>query len=48
VALRINEENNEDVAELFRKKWASKALRGQPLKRTPSSAPVPDSFVDSA
>jgi hypothetical protein len=27
-ALRINEENNEDVAELFRKKWASKALRG--------------------
>jgi hypothetical protein len=30
-ALRINEENNEDVAELFRKKWASKALRGQPL-----------------
>jgi hypothetical protein len=30
-ALKISEENNEDISELFRKKWAAKAVRGQPL-----------------
>jgi hypothetical protein len=30
-ALGMNEENNEDIAEIFKKKWACKAIRGQPL-----------------
>jgi hypothetical protein len=30
-ALRMNEENNEDIAEIFKKQWAAKAIRGQPL-----------------
>jgi hypothetical protein len=29
--LRIHEHNNADVAEIFRKKWQAKALRGQPI-----------------
>jgi hypothetical protein len=30
-ALRLSEENNEDIADIFQKKWAAKAIRGQPL-----------------
>ena len=29
--MRISEENNEVIAEMFKKKWAAKAIRGQPL-----------------
>jgi hypothetical protein len=29
--LRLNEDNNEDVAEIFKKKWKAKAIRGQSI-----------------
>jgi hypothetical protein len=29
--LRLNEENNEEVAEIFKKKWKARAIRGQSI-----------------
>jgi hypothetical protein len=46
-ALRINEENNEDIAELLRKKWAPNALRGQPLNSKAQLRACAGQFVDS-